>query len=100
MKKIILIACTFFTVQAYALCPLDSGDSVCSSDLGNPAQPDILKNENMFNFNSEQPPVNRSEVLSPSNQDINIKKQQLQYDSACQFGVCIQDLNNTNNKIQ
>ena len=90
MKNIIIIL-LMLAAPAYALCPIDAGETVCTlpefrehispsyqidSSIGGVGQPNI-----------ELQPLKRKDPMdqmrSPNNK--------LNYNSGCQFGVCVQD---------
>ena len=89
-------------MPVHAACPLDSsGENICSvSDFEKRTPLGVTQAENMINFSSEQKPIQTENAPAPLNISPVINNLQNQYDSACQFGVCLQDLNNTINKNQ
>lgn len=98
MKKFLLLI-TLCIAPVYALCPVDyTGENLCTlPNSGTKTQP-MFMNPN-FGSNISQP----QKQLQPrqvENLSDRMKNQNLQYDSSCQFGVCVQDLNNTENKNQ
>ena len=105
MKKFLLIFMFMFfvSIQSYALCPIDAdGESVCSlSDFSNNQKP-IFQTQNsgidINNTHGSIKPIQSENGLNnklPSSSDSIMK-----YNSGCQFGICVQDLNNTKNKNQ
>ena len=100
MKKFLIIFLFFISLPSYALCPID-GESVCSITNFNNKAP-------IFQVpNSENNLSNPQGVVQPMRQENTLNNQIyeqsdsiMKYNSGCQFGMCVQDLNNTKNKNQ
>jgi hypothetical protein len=92
MNKTVLFL-LIFTMPVYALCPIDSGESVCSL-------PDFKQNSTQIfqDINSEKNLNDNQTQLQPLQKDDLFNKMRapnyelMKYDSGCQFGTCVQDL--------
>lgn len=100
MKKFLLICILLVSSPVFSLCSIDSSsDSICSiSGMGS--------NSPIFQTpNSGLEMNNSQEVMKPLQQENSLNKALpassdsiMKYNSGCQFGICVQDLNNTKNK--
>ena len=94
MKKFfIIIFSVFIFLPSYALCPIESGESVCSlpqfREQVSPIFKDISTGTTMSNPQVNLQPLSREssvEQMRGPNNDLN-------YNSGCQFGICLQDPN-------
>lgn len=102
MKKFLIIFILFASASVHAVCPLDiTGESVCTlPDYGQKSVPSFAEQRNSIGAKTEPVRSNSLPDLTPLNINSDKKNGQFQYDSSCQFGVCLQDLNNSNNKNQ
>jgi len=102
MKKSLFIFVLLLSCPAYSLCSIDEvGESVCSLTNFNNTMP-IFKTPNADN-NLSTPqgkiqPMRQEDTLN--NQLYESNDSIMKYNSGCQFGICVQDLNNTKNKNQ
>ncbi len=94
MKKLLIIFLLVFVLPSYATCPINNGESVCSlPDFGSNSKPIFQNTTTEANVNNTQT------TLQPLYKDDLFEKirtpnnKLMQYDSGCQFGVCVQDLN-------
>ena len=91
MKFIIIFASMLFCSQAFALCPIDGGESVCSlPGFREQVSPIYHENSGILNLpqpNIELQPLKREDPMAQMRSPIN----KLNYNSSCQFGVCLQD---------
>ena len=77
---------------AFGICPINSENSVCSL-------PEPKTNTPIFqNLNSERNMNNVPNILQPKQREdiinnINPSDNTMNYNSSCQFGSCLQDLN-------
>jgi len=102
MKKFLIILVLFASASVHALCPVDiTGESVCTlPDYGQKSMPSFSGQENSVGIKTEPIRSNSVPNLTPLNINSDKRAGQFQYDSSCQFGVCLQDLNNSKNKNQ
>lgn len=95
MKKIIMLSAILFALPSYATCPIESGETVCSlpgfrEQISPTYQPIPLMGDETSQPNVELIPQQRNEIenqfreFAPSGSDLN-------YNSSCQFGVCLQN---------
>ena len=91
MKKFLIIYFMFNIMPAFSLCSLDSNESVCA--LPNSQQQSSLL------FQKEGSQINNTQKLLQPNVNIesNIQNanKNLQRNSNCMFGTCLNDLKNT-----
>ena len=99
MKKF-LILLSFICIPSYALCPIEAGESVCTL-------PDLDSSLPLFQSSGSSSNINNTQIqLQPMKKEgatnkINLPgMNNMNYNTGCQFGNCIQDLNNTYNKSQ
>ena len=94
MKKYFVYTLLLTTIPAYSACPIDpiSGESVCTLPSFREQVSPVFNNNSSTNLNnpagklqplSRQDPINQ--MRGPNN-DLN-------YNSGCQFGVCLQNPN-------
>ena len=93
MKNLLLVYAFIITMPSYALCSIDAENSLCSlPDMGTRNMP-IFKNINTEANLNKKPlqlqPFQNQESLDQMKLPNN---ELMKYDSGCQFGVCIQDL--------
>ena len=99
MKKFLFVYFFICVIQVYAACPVDfSGENICTSNEKNFPQNFIQHGSSVIN--TEQDNKQSLPNLTPLNTGINNNADKMQYNSSCQFGVCLQDVNNLNNKNQ
>lgn len=95
MKKYLVISIFLFSLPSFAACPIDGGDTVCSLPSFREQVSPVFKETNTLgNFNSNQPngqlqPLNREDPINQMRGPNN----NLNYNSGCQFGVCLQNPN-------
>ncbi len=103
MKKLIILCLFLISVPAFALCSIESGESICSiSNPNNSNSMPIFKspnaasniNNSASNFNSYRQNTKLNNQLREQNSSI------MKYNSGCQFGTCVQDVNNANESNQ
>ena len=96
MKKFLLISILLISCPVFSMCPIDSsGESICSSS-------GMFGNSLPVSQPQEQ---SRSADIFQGGQDNGLNKPfpqlrnpVMQYNSGCQFGTCVQDLNNVKNQ--
>ena len=94
MEKFFLICFSLsIIVPSYALCPIESGESVCSLPQLREQVSPIFKDTSVGTTMSN-PQVN----LQPLSRESSIEQMRgpnnnLNYNSGCQFGMCLQDPN-------
>lgn len=96
MKKLLLILTLSLVVPAWALCPIENGESVCTLPVDNPSGMQLFQNNNTINSNTN---INKmTNTLQPSvlnNSFIqNQNGIQMQGSLGCQFGNCEKGGNN------
>ena len=102
MKKFLIILSFFLSLPSHALCPVETnGESVCSITNFDNKSPIFQMPNSENNMNSSQgvvQPMRQENALN--NQIYEQSDSIMKYNSGCQFGICVQDLNNTKNKNQ
>ncbi len=95
MKKFLILSAFLLTLPAFAACPIEGGETVCSlPGFREQMTPTYNPNSNISEF-SDTPearlnPIDRSDIeqemkrFSPAESDYS-------YNSGCQFGVCMQN---------
>ena len=100
MKKFLLFFALCFVLPVNALCPIEAGENVCSISDVNTSLPAFQNPNSSSNINNTQKqlqPFKTEGSINGINQpDMN----NMNYNTGCQFGSCVQDLTNTNNKNQ
>lgn len=95
MKKYLIIMTLFLMGSAYAMCPVENGETVCSlPGFREQVSPIYNPKSNISEFSSTPEarltPVDRSDIgqqvrqFAPAESDYS-------YNSSCQFGVCMQN---------
>jgi len=94
MKYLLTILSIVFVIPCYALCPVDAGESVCTLPnfkTNNIQSFQNKKTENILNNSPSQlQPLQRDDLFEKMRTPNN---ELMKYDSGCQFGSCVQDLN-------
>ncbi len=100
MKKLFVLPAFLIVLPIYALCPIEGGETVCSlPEFRGQTTPIFQQVNPELNINTPQvklQPLNRAdpiEQMRGPNNNIN-------YNSGCQFGMCLQNPNNTLQKQQ
>lgn len=102
MKKIFIITAILVSIPAYAVCSIDtlSNSNVCSL-------PNVLdKTPSIFQHKDSEANLKPAEQLQPGKTQNTFEQfrqpnnEGLKYNSGCQFGNCVNDVNNLNNKSQ
>lgn len=94
MKKFaVLLFSLFITMPVHALCPVDSGEKVCSIPQFRQQVSPIFRDRNtgtdLSNPQVQLQPLDRSSSMEQMRGPNN----NLNYNSGCQFGICLQDPN-------
>jgi len=100
MKKLIILCLLLVSVPAFALCSIESGESICSiSNPNNNSSLPIFQSPNAAsNINNS---TNKISSKNQLNNPVRIQNNSiLKYNSGCQFGTCVQDINNSNENNQ
>lgn len=95
MKKYLILSLMFLMGSAYAMCPVENGETVCSlPGYREQLTPTYNANPTINQFSGEPEarltPINKNEVheqfrnFAPAESDYS-------YNSSCQFGVCMQN---------
>ena len=98
MKKFLLFYLMLSSLSAYATCPIDvSGESVCSISNFNSNTLPIFQSPNSGkNLNNSSIGIQQQMPQNTLNKNLyNQSDSIMQYNSGCQFGICVQDLNNS-----
>ena len=99
MKKFLLILSLLIVLPSFAACSIDIGESVCSlPNVREPFSPIFSSNENISDF-SDSPvirlnPIKHGEIESEF-RNFSPNESNYNYNSSCQFGVCMENRNNT-----
>lgn len=96
MKKLFILLQLIFVMPSFALCSIESTESICTLPKFNTNNSSsVFKNTNAeANLNNTNQPM-----LQPLQRDDLFEKiktpnnELMKYDSGCQFGSCLQDLN-------
>lgn len=100
MKKFYLIPAILIVLPIYALCPIEGGEKVCSlPEYGEQAAPIFQQTNptvNIENTNPQLQPLGRTNPIEQMRGPNN----KLNYNSGCQFGMCLQNPNNVIRKQQ
>ena len=101
MRKLLLILSFLFIFPAWALCPIDSGESVCAlPDSSSPASGMPLFKQNNTEMNSGKSLNNPVNTIQPTGLNNPFSKTQnqsgihMQGSLGCQFGNCSKGANN------
>lgn len=102
MKKFLIIYTLIIGLPVFSACPVDMiNESVCSlPDTNINIQPTYIKPNAGSNLSNNQKllqTIDNTTFLNGMNQQRN---QNMQYNSLCQFGVCMQDTNNSRYQSQ
>ncbi|MBR1775506.1 hypothetical protein IJ750_00325 [bacterium] len=96
MKKLLIIPALFISSASFALCPIDSEKTVCSLPQFQGSSRPVFQNQKtnleMNKPNTMLQPLNKTnpiEEIRGPNVDMN-------YNSGCQFGVCLPNPNRSN----
>lgn len=95
MKQIyIILLLLSFIIPSFALCPIDSGESVCSIADFKTNSTSVLQNTKLeSNLNDNYIPLQPLQKENLFNKIRTPNNELMQYDSGCQFGTCVQNLN-------
>ena len=95
MKKFYILPAFLVVLPIYALCPIEGGETVCSLPEFREQVSPIFKESNpeanMSNPQVRLQPLNRTDPMDQMRGPNN----NLNYNSGCQFGMCLQNPNNT-----
>ena len=94
MKKIFIIPAMFvLSLLLYASCPIDAGETVCAlPGLREKVEPIYKESQSATPYpNATLQPLNRQDPIEQMRGPNN----NLNYNSGCQFGVCLQNPNQT-----
>ncbi len=102
MKKLLLFLSFIFIFPAWALCPVESGESVCSlSDMSSPSNLPLFKIQNEKENGSEEnmdssavKSVQPTGLTNPFSKTQNPSGIHMQGSLGCQFGNCNRGANN------
>lgn len=93
MKQLFILLLLLFTPTSFALCPIDSGETVCSITNFKNNSTSIFQNTNKESNLSETQiqlqPLQKENLFDKTRTPNN---ELMQYDSGCQFGNCVQSL--------
>lgn len=98
MKNFILLFfCILLTFEAYATCPIETNNAVCTTNsLSADNFPNTVqsfdKRIEPTQFNKKLEPLTKTEPLNQMQKYDNSKR----FDKGCQFGTCLDDLNKKN----
>lgn len=102
MKKFLILSFFLISTPVFALCSIDAGESICS--LSNPNNSNSLPifqspnaASNINNSQKQLQPIQQNNLNSPLKQQNNSI---MKYNSGCQFGTCVQDVNNSKEENQ
>jgi hypothetical protein len=91
MRKLLLMLLLSSISPVFAVCPIDSGESVCAlpsfREQVRPIYSETLNNTNVNRPSLNLQPLQREDPINQMrgpNNDLN-------YNSGCQFGVCLQN---------
>lgn len=95
MKKFLIISAILFALPSYAMCPVDGGDTVCSlPNFREQVSPIYNPSSGISEFSGSPEarlkPLDRSNII-PQVKGITPAGSDLNYNSSCQFGVCMQN---------
>ena len=100
MKKFLIIFGISLVLPVNALCPIDGGETVCSISDMNTSLPAFQNTNSSSNINNTQKTLQPFKTESSINTINKPDMNNMNYNTGCQFGSCVQDLTNTNNKNQ
>ena len=99
VKKFFVFILSAAVLPVIALCPIDSGEDVCTLPNSNSTSP-LFQNPNAStNINRTGTPLQTRQEDKFDRVDFP-EKSNMNYNTGCQFGNCLYDLNNTHNKSQ
>ena len=102
MKKLLLFLSIFFIAPAWALCSVDSNETICSLSDSSSMSSDmpLFKMQNSTGINSENNMNNPANIIIPTGLNNSLNKTQnpsgvhMQGSLGCQFGNCNRGANN------
>ncbi len=99
MKKLIVLFSLLMTLPCLSACPIESGEMVCSvAGFREQVTPTYQPRGNIREFSSSPEArlnaIDRSEI-SKQIRDFSATESNFNYNSSCQFGVCLQQDQNT-----
>ena len=100
MKKYCFLIAVLIVLPVYALCPIEGGETVCSlPDYGEQTVPLFQQTNAGINTNN---PNTKLQPMSKTNpiEQMSGPNNSLNYNSGCQFGMCLQNPNNIMRKQQ
>ena len=100
MKKFLIFFALFLILPVNALCLIDGGEAVCSISDVNTSLPTFQNPNSSSNINNSQKPLQPFKTEGSINSINQPDMNNMNYNTGCQFGTCVQDLINTNNKNQ
>ena len=101
MKKIFIVLATTIFLPAFGMCSIDTGsESVCSLPNVLDKTPLIFQHKNSEANLNPRIQLQPRTTKNPFEQMRNPNNEGLKYNSGCQFGICVNDVNNLNNKSQ
>ena len=90
MKKFLVLFLINTIIPVFASCPIEGGETVCSLPEFREQVGPVLKEDSSATFNQpnlQLQPLNREDPIDQMRHPNN----SLNYNSHCQFGVCLQD---------
>ena len=96
MKKYFILAAMLSTLPVFALCPIDAEEGVCSASAGfrekfsSTYSPQSAIKEFSGTPEARLNPVKRTDFSNEARNFSNTESN-FNYNSNCQFGVCLQD---------
>ena len=100
MKKFLIFLILCFVLPVNALCPIEGGETVCSISDINTSLPAFQNTNSSSNINNTQKPLQPFKTEGSINTINKPDMNNMNYNTGCQFGSCVQDLTNMNNKNQ
>lgn len=96
MKKNLITTALLISLPSFALCPIEGGNTVCSlPQFREPSTP-VFENQNssldMNKTNQMLQPLNKTNPI----EEIRGPNIPMNYNSGCQFGVCLPNANKSN----
>lgn len=95
MKKFIIFSAILIALPSYAVCPIEGGETVCSlPGFREQVSPTYAPGSGISEFSGSPEarlkPLNRNDIKPQINNDTP-SGSNLNYNSSCQFGVCLQN---------
>ena len=88
MKKYLLLSALLISLPSFSACSIESGEKVCTlPDFREQVQPIFNNNTKIGAPNVNLQPLSREDPINQMRGPNNT----LNYNSGCQFGVCLQD---------